>query len=278
PSREPIRPSRLWRGVELLASLLQLRLSLAEILKSNAMFAKANDDGFAPALPGIDRKTLVHGCRTLMTEFRLRPGSGLPCHSHLQEQTGYLVSGRIRLRIGSEECEASAGDSWCIPGGVEHEAEALEESVAIEVFSPVREDYLPPAKRTSPLDEIYQFRALGSDIGTAGQPTEQQVRSIRDARFEAGGNLALPTSHNALPDEGSIVAGLGMSYVHIPVDFKAPTAQDFRTFSEVMDSFQGRAVFVHCAANKRVSAFLFLRRVLHEGISRAAAERDLFAI
>ena len=64
-----------------------------------------------------------------------------PAHPH--EQTGYLVRGRLRLSIGTEQYEATAGDSWCIAGGVEHAADILEDSVAIEVFSPVREDYMP---------------------------------------------------------------------------------------------------------------------------------------
>jgi quercetin dioxygenase-like cupin family protein len=107
------------------------------------MFQKRSNDGYYPALEGIERKTLVHGEKTLMTEFRLRKGAVLPRHSHPHEQTGYLVSGRIRLLIGSTECEAQTGDSWCISGGVEHGAQILEDSVAIEVFSPVRDDYLP---------------------------------------------------------------------------------------------------------------------------------------
>ena len=107
------------------------------------MFEKRNDTGYRPALEGIERKTLVHGDRTLMTEFRLRQGAVLPRHAHPHEQTGYLVSGRIRVSIGSETHEAGPGDSWCIPGGVEHGADILEDSVAVEVFSPVRDDYLP---------------------------------------------------------------------------------------------------------------------------------------
>jgi quercetin dioxygenase-like cupin family protein len=55
------------------------------------------------------------------------------------------VKGRIRLYIGTESHEVQAGDSWSIPGGVEHGADILEDSVAIEVFSPIREDYLPQA-------------------------------------------------------------------------------------------------------------------------------------
>ena len=107
------------------------------------MFQKQSESGYEPALEGIERKTLVHGDQTLMTEFRLRAGSVLPRHAHPHEQTGYLVKGRIRLLIGIEQFEAQVGDSWCIPGGVEHGADILQDSIAIEVFSPIRDDYLP---------------------------------------------------------------------------------------------------------------------------------------
>jgi quercetin dioxygenase-like cupin family protein len=110
------------------------------------MFQHKSDEGFIPPLEGIERKTLVYGAKTLMTEFHLRKGAVLPRHSHPHEQTGYLVQGRIRLAIGAERYEAQAGDSWCIPGGIEHGADILEDSVAIEVFSPVRDDYLPKLK------------------------------------------------------------------------------------------------------------------------------------
>jgi quercetin dioxygenase-like cupin family protein len=104
---------------------------------------KADDDGYRQLLPGIRLKTLVHGERTLLSEFRLDADCVLPRHSHSHEQTGYLVKGRIRLTIGQQTSELRQGDGWSIPGGVEHGAEILEDSVAVEVFSPVREDYLP---------------------------------------------------------------------------------------------------------------------------------------
>jgi len=107
------------------------------------MFEKRSDRSFRPALDGIKRKTLVHGEKTLMTEFRLAKGSVLPRHAHPHEQTGLLVKGRMRLSIGEEEYVAEEGDCWCIPGSVEHGAQILEDSVAIEVFSPVRDDYVP---------------------------------------------------------------------------------------------------------------------------------------
>ncbi len=106
------------------------------------MFQKHDADGYQEAVPGIEMKTLVHGEKTLMVEFLLKKGSLLPRHSHPHEQTGYLVSGHIILTIGFEKNDVKAGDSWCIHGDVEHSAEIVEDSVAVEVFSPVRDDYL----------------------------------------------------------------------------------------------------------------------------------------
>ena len=127
------------------------------------------------------------------------------------------------------------------------------------------------------LSQIYAFRQIGR-WGTAGQPTRTQFALVHAAGFRAVINLALPTSDNALADEGSLVTSLGMSYTHIPVDFEAPTERDFCQFSRAMQMFEGQPVFVHCAANKRVSAFVFLYRVLHQRVSRAQAEPDLHAI
>ena len=85
----------------------------------------------------------IHSESMTMAYWQFEPGADLPEHSHPHEQTGYLVKGHMRVSIGSEENDVMPGDSWCIPSGVEHGAEILEDSVAVEVFSPVREDYLP---------------------------------------------------------------------------------------------------------------------------------------
>lgn len=107
------------------------------------MFQPSDSDGYREVLDRIRLKTLAHGDKTLMAEFRLEQGAVLPRHSHPHEQTGYLVAGQMKLTIGAVTHLVNPGDSWCIPGGTEHNAVANEESVAIEVFSPVREDYLP---------------------------------------------------------------------------------------------------------------------------------------
>ncbi|MHB8917395.1 MAG: cupin domain-containing protein, partial [Desulfocucumaceae bacterium] len=76
------------------------------------MFAKKSPQGYITAADGVKRKTLVFGEKTLMTEFLLEKGNELPLHKHPQEQTGYLVSGRIILTIGEEKYEVCPGDSW----------------------------------------------------------------------------------------------------------------------------------------------------------------------
>jgi len=108
------------------------------------MFEKQSEIGYRRLTEGIEIKTLAYGERTMMVNFHLRQGHELPCHAHPHEQTGYLLRGHIRLALANGEVyDALPGDSWSIPGGVEHGGEFLEDSIAIEVFSPVREDYLP---------------------------------------------------------------------------------------------------------------------------------------
>lgn len=106
------------------------------------MFRQHSPEGYHPLLDKIEIKTMAIGSQTLLTEFRLQKGAKLPAHSHPYEQTGYLVSGMLELTIGGETFVAEPGAAWSIPPGVEHSGVAKQECVAVEVFSPVREDYL----------------------------------------------------------------------------------------------------------------------------------------
>lgn len=107
------------------------------------MFGKHSDKGYRELLAGIEQKTLVHGSKTLLSKFLLKKDSILPLHSHPHEQTGYLVKGKLRFTCEGKTFEVEEGDSWCIPGDAEHGVEVLEDSIVLEIFSPVREDYLP---------------------------------------------------------------------------------------------------------------------------------------
>jgi quercetin dioxygenase-like cupin family protein len=111
--------------------------------KEQKMFCKKDPAGYRTMVEGVQLKTLVWGERTLLCEFKIEKGASLPSHTHPHEQTGYLVSGRMNFTIGGETYEVEPGDGWSIRGDVEHAAEALEESRGVEVFSPLREEYLP---------------------------------------------------------------------------------------------------------------------------------------
>jgi quercetin dioxygenase-like cupin family protein len=106
------------------------------------MYGIGSLEGYHEVLPGIRIKTIVAGECTLMSKFTMSAGAELPLHSHPNEQIGYLLSGSIVLHIGDRSHDIKSGDSWCVPQGIAHRADILEDSEALEIFSPVRRDYL----------------------------------------------------------------------------------------------------------------------------------------
>ena len=127
----------------------------------------------------------------------------------------------------------------------------------------------------SDLNSIRNFLQIDERLATSGMPAAEDFESIGRAGYGAVINLALPTSDNALANEGELVTRAGMTYVHIPVNFEAPRPEDFNRFAAVMDTLREERVFVHCAANMRVSAFVFLYRTLRSAQSRPDAEREM---
>lgn len=128
------------------------------------------------------------------------------------------------------------------------------------------------------IKHIYNYLKLSDSVATAGQPTEAQLSLIKASGYQVVVNLALPESPKALPHEQAIVESLGMQYIHIPVVWENPTLEDVDRFFSVMEAIANQPVFVHCAANMRVSAFMYLYRRLHEGISDEQAKIDLHRI
>lgn len=96
----------------------------------------------ADAFHGLKRRVLASNGRLMLAEHVMEAGAVFPRHSHPHEQLAYLISGHIRVFCGDMVFEAQGGDSFVVRGGVEHEVHALERSVALDVFTPAREDYL----------------------------------------------------------------------------------------------------------------------------------------
>jgi protein tyrosine phosphatase (PTP) superfamily phosphohydrolase (DUF442 family) len=126
--------------------------------------------------------------------------------------------------------------------------------------------------------QILNYQPISEALGTAGQPAADQFAAIKAAGYDLVINLAMPDSTDALPNEAELVGAHAMDYVHIPVVWDSPTAQDLERFFAVLEDNRERNIFVHCALNMRVSCFVFLHRVLRLGIPEETARQNMLAI
>lgn len=94
----------------------------------------------------IHRRTMGTTDEAMLCEFFLERGAEVALHSHTNDQVGYVVYGKIEVTIGDQRRVCVNGDSYAIPGGIEHRALALEDTVTIDVFSPPRRDYITEAR------------------------------------------------------------------------------------------------------------------------------------
>lgn len=126
------------------------------------------------------------------------------------------------------------------------------------------------------LEEIYNYHWIDEQVATSGQPTEEQFNLIQQAGYQRVINLAPHKAENSLADEASLLGKLDIEYLHIPVDFKNPAAEDFAAFVAAMKNTTREKTWVHCAANMRVSAFIYKYRteVLEWDIQAARADLE----
>jgi quercetin dioxygenase-like cupin family protein len=86
-------------------------------------------------------RQVVHTERITMSLLRLKKGAVVPRHQHENEQITTLEEGRLRFVFDDKECDLAAGETLEIPSNVPHSVEALEDSLALDLFAPVREDW-----------------------------------------------------------------------------------------------------------------------------------------
>lgn len=92
--------------------------------------------------PLIDRQ-FVYGERTMLARLTLRRGAIVPRHSHENEQITYIVEGALRFTLGEGQViTVSVGEVLVIPSNLPHQAEALEDTIDIDVFAPPRADWI----------------------------------------------------------------------------------------------------------------------------------------
>jgi protein tyrosine phosphatase (PTP) superfamily phosphohydrolase (DUF442 family) len=128
----------------------------------------------------------------------------------------------------------------------------------------------PPA----PLETIRNYHVVHEGLASAGQIGYEQIPLLKEQGYEVVVNLATPDPRlNA--EEGFRVTQTGLTYVQIPVVWQEPTIEDVEMFFDVMRANEGRKIFVHCVANMRASAFVYLYRTLVEGVDEAEARTKM---
>jgi len=128
------------------------------------------------------------------------------------------------------------------------------------------------------VNDIVNFREYSERFASAGQPTEAQLEAVRDAGYDRVVYVAYSDQRNSLEHEDRIVKRLGMEYVHIPVEWEAPTSSDFAMIAAaIRDNGDGKTL-LHCQVNYRASAFSFLYRVLYEDVPIAEAKADMNSV
>lgn len=91
--------------------------------------------------PLLERQFVV-GETVMVARVLLKKGSVVPRHSHHNEQITYILEGALKFDIDGKEIVVRAGEVLCIPPHMPHQAEALEDTVDLDIFNPPREDWI----------------------------------------------------------------------------------------------------------------------------------------
>ena len=129
--------------------------------------------------------------------------------------------------------------------------------------------------KASQLEAIYNYLPINAQLATSGQPTTNQFNAIQRAGYSIIINLAPANAENALRNEPAVVASLGMDYINIPIKFSNPSQQDFEKFVSLLQRHSHQKIWVHCAANMRVSCFIFKYRTAILGTNPNHSQADL---
>jgi quercetin dioxygenase-like cupin family protein len=101
-----------------------------------------SQDGKRKSFYGVGFIVLSHGPESMVTKMLYKLEDNVPFHSHPNEQSGYVLRGKYRIKFSEYDQEICPGDSYSIPANVEHSIEIIEAGEVLDFFTPPREDYL----------------------------------------------------------------------------------------------------------------------------------------
>jgi quercetin dioxygenase-like cupin family protein len=111
-------------------------------MRSESIVHRWDEIGLEKVTELISRKIVV-GDRQMVAQVYLKRGAQVPVHAHESEQLVYVLKGALRCRVGDEPLTVREGEVLHVPSGVRHQAEAIEDTFELAMFSPIREEWLP---------------------------------------------------------------------------------------------------------------------------------------
>jgi protein tyrosine phosphatase (PTP) superfamily phosphohydrolase (DUF442 family) len=128
------------------------------------------------------------------------------------------------------------------------------------------------------MENIYNYLKLNDSLFSSGMPTPEQIPSIAENDVQVVINLATLKSEGWIPNEKELMEAQNINYYSIPVGWDAPTMEDLKEFTNIMDRHIHEKILVHCQANYRATAFIMLYRVNCLGWEKENAMEDLWQI
>ena len=120
---------------------------------------------------------------------------------------------------------------------------------------------MPASIQSKDLSKVYNYHDIKDLFTTSGQPNAYQLKLIAENGYDAVINLA-PKSvfEGSVISEAEILTANNVKYIHIPVNFNKPKKEDFLEFVKSLKENKDKKIWIHCAANMRVSAFVYKYR------------------
>lgn len=116
------------------------------------------------------------------------------------------------------------------------------------------------------IPEIINYYEYNNQLAAGGQPTVEQLQLLKQKGFDVVINLSPASAKNALHNEHQVVENLGMDYIHFPVDCSNLREIHYLTVSALLNSLEGKKVFMHCGGNIKTSNLIHMYQVLEKNM------------
>ncbi|HEX2935527.1 MAG TPA: protein tyrosine phosphatase family protein [Bacteroidales bacterium] len=117
------------------------------------------------------------------------------------------------------------------------------------------------------IERIFNYYAYNDNLAAGGQPTAEQIEALKQSGFDVIVNISPASARNALQNEHQLVERWEMDYIHFPVDCSNLRETHYLTVAAILNSLEGKKVFMHCGGNIKTSNLIHMYHVLEKGMN-----------